>query len=433
MALRALRHRDFRLFMAGMLLSAIGSWMQSVAQSWLVYRLTGSAVLLGSVAFAGQIPVFVLSPLAGIVADRYPRRRVILMTQTAAMVGALGLALLTLTGAVRIWHIFVLSTLMGSVLAFDIPARQAFMVELVGRTDLMNAIALNSSMFNGARMIGPAIAGVLVATVGEGWCFLINSVSFLAVIASLLMMTVPAAIRADAPASALTSLKEGFRFVTGQAPVGALLAMMAVLSLTGMPFTVLMPIFADQVLHGGPRAMGVLMAASGVGALIGALLLAARRDLRGLGSLVAVAACGFGVALVVFACSRVFAVSTALLSAVGFAMMLEMGATNTLLQSMTPDALRGRVMAVYSMMLLGVAPLGALLAGLAASSIGAPATVGIGGGLCVVSGFVFASHLPRLRERGRALLLAQESSQAASPPAAPGEAVAAASTEPGPI
>jgi MFS family permease len=266
-ALRALRHRNFQLFFSGQLISLIGTWMQSVAQSWLVYRLTGSALLLGSVGFASQVPVFLFSPLGGIAADRINRRYIVITTQIAAMLLALILAALTLLGKVQVWHVFVLASLLGVVNAFDIPGRQSFLVEMVGRDDLMNAIALNSSMFNGARVIGPAIAGILVAKFGEGWCFFGNGVSYIAVIVGLLLMRVQAPVRA-AMASPLEHMMEGFRFVNETAPIRALLLLLGLVSLVGMPYVVLMPIFADQILHGGARGLGILMGATGVGALL---------------------------------------------------------------------------------------------------------------------------------------------------------------------
>ena len=295
--LRALGYRNFQLFFGGQLISLTGTWMQNVAQAWLVYRMTGSSVLLGLVSFSSQIPVFLMAPVGGIVADRFPRRRVLIGTQTAAMLLALVLAALTLTGAVRIWHIFVLSALLGVVNAFDIPARQAFFVEMVGREDLINAIALNSSMFNASRVIGPAVAGILVAGIGEGWCFFANGVSYIAVIAGLLLMAVEPHRPVKQPKSPLADVIEGFRFVIGSAPIHHLMIMLGVLSVTGMPFAVLMPIFAGQILHGGAKELGILMGASGVGALAGALLLATRETVKGLGRWVAISAGAFGASL----------------------------------------------------------------------------------------------------------------------------------------
>jgi len=403
---RALRHRNYRLFFGGQLISLIGTWMQSVAQSWLVYRLTGSAALLGLVGFASQIPVFLLAPFGGSIADRYNRHRILLGTQTSAMLLAFVLAGLTLCGCVHVWHVFVLASLLGVVNAVDIPTRQAFAVDMVGREDLINAIALNSSMVNGARILGPAVAGVLVASVGEGWCFFINAVSFLGVIASLLRMNVTSQVRVLPPGSALASIVEGFHYVSRTGPVRALLLLLGLVSLMGMPYAVLMPVFADQILHGGPRGLGLLMGASGTGALIGAVVLAARKGIRGLNSWIALAAAGFGISLMLFSQSRSFGLSMALLVPVGFSMIIEMAASNTLIQSLIPDVLRGRVMAVYSMMFMGMAPFGSLLAGTLAHRVGAPATVLLGGAMCVAGATVFGWHLPMLKKETRQMIVA---------------------------
>jgi len=413
-ALRALRYRNFRLFFGGQLISLIGTWMQSVAQAWLVYRLTGSSVLLGAVGFAAQIPVFVLAPVGGIVADRYDRRPIVVATQTSAMLLAFAMAALTLSGLVRIWHIFILAALLGATNSFDIPARQAFMVEMVGKQDLMNGIALNSSMFNASRVIGPAVAGLLVAGVGEGWCFFINGVSFMAVIAGLLAMRVKPREKGDQAGSPLARVVEGFRFVLRNPPVHAILALLGVVSVTGMPYTVLLPIFAGRILHGGARALGGLSAAAGIGALGGALLLAGRKDLRGLNRWVAASALGFGASLVAFSASRRLWLSAAILAAVGFSMMIEMGSSNTLIQSMVPDHLRGRVMSVYSMMFMGMAPIGSLLAGAAAQRAGAPATVAAAGAICMAAAAAFRMWLPRIRVGARSLIAAQQ--MAGGPP-----------------
>jgi len=423
-SLRALRYRDFQLFFGGQLISLIGTWMQNVAQAWLVYRMTGSSVLLGLVSFAGQIPVFLMAPVGGIVADRFPRRRVVIGTQNAAMLLALVLAALTLTGAVRIWHIFVLSALLGVVNAFDIPARQAFFVEMVGREDLINAIALNSSMFNASRIIGPAVAGILVASIGEGWCFFANGVSYIAVIAGLLLMTVEAHQPATRKGSPLADVVEGFRFVMASAPIHHLMIMLGILSVTGMPFAVLMPIFAGQILHGGARGLGILMGASGVGALGGALLLATRESVKGLGRWVAISAGTFGASLIAFAASRSFWVSCALLLPVGFAMMVEMGSSNTLIQTMSPDRLRGRVMSVYSMMFMGMAPFGAVLSGVIAAHWGAPATVAGGGVICMAAAAVFGSRWPGLRTEARRLIAAAQMAGGVPPQSGTGGSVA---------
>jgi MFS family permease len=404
---RALRHRNYRLFFSGQIISLVGTWMQSVAQSWLVYRITGSSLLLGTVGFAGQFPVFLLAPIGGVVADRYSRHRIVIVTQTAALALAFVLSALTLLGHIQVWQIMVLASLLGLVNAFDIPARQAFIVDMVESEDLINAIALNSSMVNGARVLGPAIAGVMVAAIGEGWCFFANAVSYTAVIAGLLLMVVPPRERNRPSASGLESVKEGFRFVARTGPIRAILLLLGVVSLTGMPYAVLMPIFADQILHGGARGLGMLMGATGVGALAATLMLAAKREVRGLGRWIAFASFGFGASMILFAFSRFYPLSIVLLMPVGFSMMLQMSSSNTLIQTMVPDALRGRVMAVYSMMFMGMAPFGALIAGAIANRVGAPLTVALGGSICVTGSLVFRSRWPQLRGEAHQLIVAQ--------------------------
>ena len=405
--LRALRHRNFQLFFSGQLISLVGTWMQNVSQAWLVYKMTQSSLQLGAVGFASQIPVFLIAPLGGIVADRYNRHRVVIATQIASMLLAFTLAGLTLTHVIQVWHILMLASLLGVVNAFDIPARQSFLVDMVGKEDLMNAIALNSSMFNGARVIGPAIAGILVARIGEGWCFFANAVSYNAVIIGLLLMQVPRSVYHASSASPLAHILEGFRFVRQTGPIRALLLLLGLISLVAMPYTVLMPVFAHRILHGGARALGILMGATGVGALLGALTLATRRGVRGLGRWVAFSCGGFGFFLILFAWSRYFWLSVALLLPVGFCMMLEMSSSNTLIQAMVPDQLRGRVMAVYSMMFMGMAPFGALLGGGLADRLGAPITVSIGAIACIGGAAIFGMHLPKIRTEARQLIIEQ--------------------------
>jgi len=404
--MRALKHRNFQLFFSGQLISLTGTWMQTVAQSWLVYRLTGSSLLLGSVGFASQIPVFLMAPVGGMAADRFNRQRIVIATQVASMILAIVLALLTLTHMVKVWHIFVLAALLGVVNAFDIPGRQSFLVDMVGREDLMNAIALNSSMFNGARVVGPAIAGILVAKIGEGWCFFANGVSYIAVIVGLLMMRVdcPARSKSDSP---LEDIIEGFSWVSHTGPIRALLLLLGVVSLVGMPYTVLMPVFADHILHGGAKALGILMGFTGIGALFGALTLALRSGIKGLGKLISICCAGFGVSLIAFAFSKLFWLSAFLLIPVGFFIMLHMACSNTLIQAMVPDALRGRVMAVYSMMFMGMAPFGALLGGALADRLGAPITVAVGGLASIVGAIWFGKQLPVFRGEARQLIIAQ--------------------------
>lgn len=404
---RALRHRNFQLFFSGQLISLIGTWMDNIAEGWLVYRLTHSALLLGVATFAGQIPVFLLAPLGGMIADRWDRRKVVIGTQSASMVIAATLAGLTLAGKITVWEVIVLAACMGSVNAVDIPTRQAFLVQMVGREDLMNAIALNSSMFNAARVVGPSIAGLLVAWKGEGWCFFANAVSYIAVIAGLIAMRVERTVREVHVGSPLDHIAEGFRFVRNTAPIRAILLLIALVSLFAAPYTVLMPIFAARVLHGNARTLGVLMGATGVGAVIGALVLAARSGIRGLGRWVAVACGGFGGFLILFSFSHWYALSVALLVPVGFCVMVQMASSNTLIQSMVPDRLRGRVMSIYSMMFMGMMPLGALLAGWLAGIITAPWTVAIGGLGAIVGAFAFGRNLPKIRVEARQLIMAQ--------------------------
>ena len=406
--LRALQYRNFQLFFVGQIISLCGTWIQTLAQGWLVYRLTGSLVLLGGIGFVGQIPLFLLSPIAGIVADRYNRQRVVIATQTSSMVLAFVLAALTLTNTVHVWHIFVLSAILGVVNAFDISARQSFIVEMVGKPDLMNAIALNSSMFNATRIAGPAIAGLMIAVLGEGWCFFVNGASYIAVIAGLLLMRVPPLERPPREGSPLKNMIDGFRFVAQSPPIYYLLAVLGVISLAGSPFTVLMPAFADRVLHGGPKALGWLMGSSGAGALWAALILAGRRHLAGLGRWAAIAAASFSLWLIAFAFSHTFWLSVALLMPVGFSLMIQVGATNTLIQSMVPDNLRGRVISIYAMTLLGLAPFGSLAAGFVADRLGAPKAIAIGGAVCLIAALLFWTRLPAFRDEARRMILAQD-------------------------
>ena len=406
--LRALRHRNFQLFFSGQLISLTGTWMQSVAQAWLVYSITKSALLLGTVGFASQIPVFLIAPFGGIAADRTNRQRLVIATQTASMILAGILAWLTLSGRLRVhvWPIFVLAALLGVVNAFDIPGRQAFLIDMVGKEDLMNAIALNSSMFNGARVIGPAVAGILVARIGEGWCFAANAISYIAVIAGLLLMKVHCAPRVSKH-SPIEDIIEGFRWVNQTRVIRALLLLIGLVSLVGMPYTVLMPVFADKILHGGARGLGILMGATGVGALFGALTLASKTGVKGLGRWVGFTCAGFGVSLFLFSFSTSFWLSAALLLPAGYSMMLQMACSNTLIQTMVPDQLRGRVMALYSMMFMGMAPFGAFFGGALAHRLGAPFTVAVGGVACVIGAIWFGRALPALRIEAHRLIIAQ--------------------------
>lgn len=399
---RALRHRNYRLFFAGQGISLVGTWITRVAMSWLVYRITGSAVLLGVVGFAGQIPTFLLSPVAGVWVDRLDRYHVLIATQVLAMVQSGVLAVLAISGAIQVWHIIGLAVFQGLVSAFDVPARQAFVVEMVeGKDDLPNAIALNSSLVNGARLVGPSIAGLLVAAVGEGWCFAVDSVSYIAVIGSLLAMTVVRQARVVPERRVGADLVAGFRYAFGFRPIRAGLVLLALVSLAGAPYTTLMPVVADRVLHGGPNTLGLLMGATGVGALGGALWLAARTTVVGLGRVIPIAAAAFGLSLVAFAFSTVLWVSMLCLVGAGAGFMVQMASTNTVIQTLVPDEMRGRVMAFYTMAFFGALPFGSLLAGTLAERVGTPWTIAGGGAICVAGALVFSSVLPALREQVR--------------------------------
>jgi MFS family permease len=401
-AWRALRHRNFRLFFGGQSISLIGTWMTRIATSWLVYRLTGSALLLGTVSFAGQIPTFLIAPFAGVWVDRLDRRQVLIWTQALSMVQSLLLALLTFSGRITVGWILALSVMQGLINAFDMPGRQAFMVQMVGdRADLGNAIAINSSMVNMARLIGPSLAGMVIAASSEAWCFLIDGVSYLAVIASLLAMRVHApAIRRKA-ASTLTELKEGWSYVSGFLPIRTILLLFAVVSLMGMPFVVLMPIFAVKVLHGGPHTLGFLMGAMGVGALISALSLAVRKSVRGLIRMIPIATAVFGFGLIGFGFSRSFWLSMVTVLIAGMGMMQGMAASNTIIQTLVSEDKRGRVMSYYTMAFVGMAPFGSLLAGSMASAFGAPLTVIVNGSVVLLGAAWFLTRLPALRRTVR--------------------------------
>jgi len=401
--LRALRYRNYRLFFSGQSISLIGTWMTRIATSWLVYRLTGSAWLLGIVGFAGQFPTFLLAPLAGVWVDRMDRHKILVVTQVLAMLQSFALAILTLGNWIVVWEIVALGAFQGLINAFDMPGRQAFVIEMVEKKeDLGNAIALNSSMVNMARLIGPSLAGMVIAVAGEGYCFLIDGISYIAVILSLVMMTTtPRRSARREEKGLLSDLAEGWRYVAASRPIRAVLLLLALVSLVGMPYTVLMPIFAGEVLHGGPHTLGFLMGATGTGALLGAIVLATRKSVLGLGRLVAVAAACFGGGLIAFSASRSFPLSLALLFITGYGMMTQMASTNTILQTIVKDHQRGRVMSYYAMAFVGMAPFGSILAGTMASSLGAPHTLLIGGLCCCVGAVLFAFRLPQLREAVR--------------------------------
>jgi MFS family permease len=385
---RAMQHRNFQLFIGGQLVSLIGTWMQTTAQLWLVYKLTGSAALLGLFGFANGIPILVLASVGGYVGDRYNRWYGVIATQSVSMLLAFVLAGLTLSGRIREWEIILIAFLVGVVNAFDVPIRQSFFVEMVGKEDLPNAIALNSSIFNGARVVGPAIAGFAIAWVGEGWCFFLNGISFLAVIGALLAMRVSRARPQPGKDSPFRAFIQGFRYAMADVPVRSALLMLSVLSLFGLQYSVFLPIFADGILHGGAKGMGFLMSAAGVGAVVGALYFAGRTSYTGLARWIAATSTICAIGLTIFSQSKYFVLSAGVIFFVGFAATVQMAATNTLVQSRVPDALRGRVMAVYATMFMGVQPVGSLIAGGVAKRIGAPYTLMIFG-LLVLGASVF--------------------------------------------
>lgn len=397
--LRSFRYRNYRLFFGGQGISLLGTWIQHIAISWLVYRLTNSALLLGIVGFAGQIPTFLLTPFAGVLADRWNRHRILVVTQTLAMLQAFILALLVLTGSITIWQIISLTVFLGLVNAFDMPARQSFVIEIIEkREDLGNAIALNSSMFNGARLLGPSLAGVLISAVGEGICFLLNGISYLAVISALLAMNVQPKRIEIKKAHLVQGLKEGFAYAYNFAPIRFILLLLALVSLVGMPYSVLMPVFAKEILHGGPHTLGFLVGFAGMGALVGAVFLASRRSARGLEKIIPLAACIFGIGLVIFSQSNVLWLSLLFMLLTGFGMMVQMASSNTVLQTIVDDDKRGRVMSIYTMAFMGMAPFGSLLAGGLASRIGAPNTLLIGGFATILGAIVFACKLSVVEE-----------------------------------
>ncbi|MGB9029807.1 MAG: MFS transporter [Acidobacteriaceae bacterium] len=414
-AWRALRHRNFRLFFGGQTISLVGTWMTRIATAWLVYRLTGSALLLGTISFAGQIPTFLLAPFAGVLVDRSNRRDVLIWTQTLAMVQSLALAALTLSHRITIAEILALSVFQGLVNAFDMPGRQSFMVQMVtpqrasspgtpeesDRNDLSNAIAINSSMVNVARLVGPSLAGMVIAVSNEGWCFLIDGISYIAVIVSLLMMRVRVADLRRATTSMFEQMREGWTYVSGFTPIRTILLLFALVSLMGMPFMVLMPVFAGRVLHGGAHTLGFLMGAAGAGALISAFSLVLRRSVRGLTKMIPIAAVVFGGGLVLFGFSRWVWLSLFLMLFVGFGMMQGMTASNTIVQTLVPEDKRGRVMSYYTAAFMGMAPFGSLLAGALAHWIGAPRTVMFTGSCCIAGGLWFWSRLPAIRREMR--------------------------------
>ena len=405
---RALRHRNYRLYFAGQGTSLAGTWITRIATSWLVYRLTGSVLLLGLVGFAGQIPTLILAPFAGVLVDRWDKHRILVVTQVLSMLQSLALAVLAIPHLITVTDILALQLVQGIINAFDTPARQSFLVQMIeDRADLPNAIALNSTMVNASRIIGPSIAGVMIALVGEGWCFMVDAVSYVAVVAALQAMRIVRAQRAATTTRLSEEFREGLAYVSGFPPARAVLLLIALVATMGMPYTILMPAIAKSVLHGGPHTLGFLMAASGVGALFGALYLASRHSIIGLWRVIAKAAAAFGIGLIAFSLSRVLTLSLLILPVVGAGMMVSLASCNTILQTIVEERLRGRVMAFFAMSFLGTAPIGSLIGGVVADRIGAPATIRLGGVACVAGAAVFALALPRLRPHIREVYAAR--------------------------
>lgn len=397
---RSLQYRNFRLFFAGQSISLIGTWIQRIAMPWLVYDLTNSVFLLGLVGFVGQIPISLISPFAGVFSDRWNRYHILLATQVLAMGQAVLLTWLVLAESISVWQIIVLSGFLGCVNAFDIPARQSFMIQMVDKKeDLSNAIALNSSMVNGAKLLGPSLAGILLSVTGEGVCFLVNALSYVFVIWSLLCMQLHAPEGGREVKSVLSQLQEGVVYTFGYPPIRSIILLLTLCSLMGMPFAVLMPVFAREVLAGQAYTFGFLMGGSGLGALIGAFYLASRRSVVGLEKIIPLAAGCFGLGLILLSLSRVFALSFIIMVITGLGMMLLMASSNTVLQNLVADEMRGRVMSFFTLAIMGTAPFGSLLAGSLAKQIGTPKTIMIGGIFCIVGALAFAIKLGAITRR----------------------------------
>ncbi len=402
---RALRHRTYAVFCSGQIISLIGSWMQSMALSWLVYRLTGSSTQLGAVTFCSQIPILLLVSWGGIIADRYAKRTILLWTQSLFMLLTGAIAALTLTDHIQIWHIYVISILIGIVTAVDMPTRQAFIVHMVeGKDDLSNAIVLNSSMVNSARLIGPSIAGLLVAWVGEGQCFLLNSLSYLAVLISLINITVDGFAPNSASEGPLKSLLEGCRFTVRNQPIASLMLAVATMSLNISAHTVLMPVFAADILHGDSKTMGILLAVEGIGSIIGALALACKRTTKHLETIIASASIICGILLALFSFARTLWLAACCLIPLGVTITCQLSTSNTLVQYLTPDYLRGRVMGLHAMMFVGLNPIGAFCYGALADRIGTPAALAISGLLLLLGSLRFVFTLKAFRIRAQRLL-----------------------------
>jgi MFS family permease len=400
LAFRALRHKNFKLFVSGQSLSLIGTWIQRVAMIWLVYRLTNSAFMLGIIGFSGQLPLFLVAPFAGVLADKSNRHKLLLYTQSLALVQALVLSLLVFTNVVQIWQLIVLSVILGIINAFDMPIRQAFVSEMIDnkKEDLGNAIAFNSSMVNAARLIGPSVAGILIATVGEGWCFLINALSFFAVVFSLLKMKVEPVEHSYRESRVFKELSEGFKYTFGFEPIRYLIILLGVVSLMSTSITLLAPVIAKKYLGGGADTFGFLMSAYGSGALLGAFYLLNKKNVLGLGGLISIAVSVLGIGLIIFSFSRMFVLSMVIMAVAGLGLMLHIASTNTLLQTLSEESKRGRVMSFYSMAFRGMSPFGSILAGGLGSSIGAPATILLSGSVCFISAVLYRIKLPLIRK-----------------------------------
>lgn len=402
MVFRALKYRNFRIFFIGQGISLTGTWMQTIAMSWLVYRMTDSAFMLGLVGFLSQIPAFIFTPFTGVLADRHNRQRILFLTQALAMLQSFAIGFLTITGNIQVWHIITLGVFLGCIGALDIPVRHSFLTEMVNdKENLGNAIALNSMMFNVTRLIGSLVAGLLIATAGEGICFIINGITYTAAVISLMAMKMPAGDKAaiqKKPYNILKDLKEGFDYVYGFKPIKDILFLLSVISLMGMSYAVLMPVFARDVLGGGPHTLGFLMAAVGLGAFSGTVYLASKKNAVLLSNMLPVSAGIFGLGIILFSFSYVMWVSLLLLFIAGFGIMVQMASSNTILQTIADDDKRGRVMSFYTMAFIGMTPIGSLLAGWLATGFGARNTLIISGISCIITAVIFAFKVPYLRK-----------------------------------
>jgi MFS family permease len=400
--LRALKYRNYRLFFSGQLISLTGTWMQQIALSWLVYRMTNSALMLGLVGFVGQIPTFLFSPFAGVLVDRFNKHKILVFTQTCSMLQAFLLVILIVTGSINVYYILLLNAFLGIINSFDAPTRQSFVVEMIeNKEDLGNAIALNSMMFNSARLIGPSIAGLLIAAVGETMCFLLNGVSYIAVIIALLAMKINFIKPVLKQKHIIHDMIEGWHYTRQFKPIKYLLLLLGLVSLMGTPYVVLMPVFAKETLHGGPHTLGFLVGSIGVGAFFGAMLLASRKNIYGMGKNIIKVSFIFGLTLILFSFSKNIYISILLLFVAGFAMMTQMASSNTIIQTIVEDSKRGRVMSFYTMSFMGTMPIGSLLAGLIAHKIGASNTVIIGGISCIFGSLLFAARFKEFRKAVR--------------------------------